>query len=120
MTTNDKLVATTEAPPHFEALWNNAEEITHKMYYGADTMQIIKDLEDQVARLRQIQESNVMPEIKLALKQQKLGEIIFTITALTKRDDINIYEHLQKEMLVNMDAYTPAGVAADSKPTPIV
>lgn len=78
---------------HFEFVWEKGEEISSKVLNNRE--KIISFLQSKITEYSNIKENKLQDEIQ----KRKLGEILFGLTALSKLDNINTFEVLQKEIL---------------------
>lgn len=81
---------------HFEDLWEKSENV-HK---GTDQDQqsIINEISMKLSLYLIIDEKDIPKEDKESLKKLAFGEILFSLTNLSLRDNINVYEVLQNTL----------------------
>lgn len=78
---------------HFEHLWEQCEE-HHASHKTDSSAEIIEELLAKVA-LYQVISSKEMPEEDMKkIKSHALGEILFTLTNLSLKDNVNVFEAL--------------------------
>ena len=85
---------------HFEDLWTKAEEF-HKNNSSIDSIEdIIEELVMKIGLYKAIdQRDEIKSEDKKEAKSRLFGEILLTLTNLSLKDDINVYESLQIALL---------------------
>lgn len=89
-------------PMAFEQLWEACEQISAPLYQQQSSSDLIKELNDLFANYKQLDDNLSMPkEVILALKRRCIGQLLFIITHLSAKDDINVYASLLEEMKLN-------------------
>lgn len=95
---------TNKQPIGFEELWNQAEVISNKVYKEQQPVDLVKELNDLFSNYSQLDNNVKLPdEVSKALKRQCIGQMLFIITHLSGKDNINIYSSLLEEMNLNKD-----------------
>jgi hypothetical protein len=80
---------------HFEKLWEQAEEFQKDGSANAGVQQIIEELMMKISLYKVIDAKTEIPEEdRQKVKSRTLGEILLTLTALSLKDNINVYESL--------------------------
>ncbi len=80
---------------HFEKLWEQAEEFQKDGSANASVQQIIEELMMKISLYKVIDAKTEIPEEdRQKVKSRTLGEILLTLTALSLKDNINVYESL--------------------------
>ena len=84
----------------FEALWEEAEQLTSKRYKHLSHDQLIKEITDLLSKYGKI---NMLGGSELigSLKNRLMGETLFALAALTLKDNLNIHPILQEQVIVN-------------------
>lgn len=83
---------------HFETLWEEAEALAvtaNKELGLAELANSIRDLLDSYIGV------DSKDEIGFLLKKKYLAEILFTLSTISARDNINVYAALKEELLIN-------------------
>lgn len=93
---------------HFEDLWEKCEEYHSETTSSDDSESIVKEITMKLglydAINRQVDSS---VEDKEKAKSRLLGEILFSLTSLSLKDNINVYEALQVALMHhNIDLYS--------------
>jgi len=93
---------------HYEELWEKCEEYHKESSIDDDAESIVKEITMKLglydAVNKQISSSI---EDKEKAKSRLLGEILFSLTALSLKDNINVYEALQIALMHhNIDLYS--------------
>lgn len=94
---------------HFEELWNKSEDISSKIHKDTniqDLLKIISNLTEDYKKLHLLEISpdvNAVlgerpEEIKSDMKKRYMGEIVFILTAISAKENINVYSSLQEEI----------------------
>lgn len=89
---------TDNTPPSFQQLWENAEEVSKKLF--DTTPPILVELVSQVSRLNEAF-ANKDSEDNKHLKARLIGEVVFLLTALTQKEDVNVYKLLSDQVFLN-------------------
>lgn len=80
---------------HFEKLWEQSEEFQKDGSANASVQQIIEELMMKISLYKVIDAKTEIPEEdRQKVKSRTLGEILLTLTALSLKDNINVYESL--------------------------
>lgn len=83
---------------HFEQLWEESEQLASKVHATNDVMTLINGLLKDYTDLSTLE---LPDEVKSSLRKRYMGEIVFLLTALSARDNINVYAALSEEMKLN-------------------
>jgi phage-related tail protein len=84
---------------HFETLWEEAEKLSEKMYGGTATEELVKLISESLTNYFETTQLD-SKEIADSLKNKHMGEIVFMITALSLRDNVNVYAALQEQCVL--------------------
>jgi len=80
---------------HFERLWEQAEEFQKEGSANSNVQQIIEELVMKISLYKAIDSKTEIPEEdRKKVKSRTLGEILLTLTGLSLKDNINVYESL--------------------------
>jgi hypothetical protein len=80
---------------HFEKLWEQAEEFQKAGSANSNIQQIIDELMMKINLYKAIDSKTEIPEEdRQKVKSRTLGEILLTLTSLSLKDNINVYESL--------------------------
>jgi hypothetical protein len=93
---------------HFEVLWEQAENFQKDGSANASVQQIIDELGMKINLYKAIDSKTEIPEEdRQKVKSRTLGEILLTLTALSLKDNINVYESLNIALQYrSLDHYT--------------
>jgi hypothetical protein len=84
---------------HFEELWEKCEEFHNKKPYNEDLSNIIDEV---VIKLNLIKIINIKSEIseedKHASVEKILGSVLFLLTKISVKENINVYKILLDEL----------------------
>jgi hypothetical protein len=83
----------------FEQIWEEAETINP--FKSDNLSQIIENIKLSLSNYNDISISSLPEEIKSSLKSKYMGEVLFFLTGISIRDNINIYVALKKEIEEN-------------------
>lgn len=79
---------------HFEQLWEEGEQLHNND--GSPTPTILDELLMKVNLYKIIDEKSEIPEEeRKKIKSRTMGEILLTLTHLSLKDDINVFEALK-------------------------
>ena len=92
--TEDKII-------HFEELYEKSEQISSNIHKNTTTEDLIKLITNLLADYKDINLSTITDEVKNSLKNRYMGEVVFLLTAISVRDNINVYAALKQEMNLN-------------------
>jgi len=85
---------------HFEQLYEQAELLSKQRNESRSTADIVKEISELLISYSETDAID-SKEITNSLKNRYLGEIMFLITALSQRDNINVYAALQEQLTLN-------------------
>ncbi len=89
---------------HFETLFEQAEKVSIQTNKSLNDEQILDQLLDLISTIKQYYKAEFAPEIKSALIKRSLGEILFFISTISMRENIDVYSALKDEIhLQEMD-----------------
>jgi hypothetical protein len=85
---------------HFEELWEKSEQF-HQANSSLDSVDdIIEELTLKIGLYKAInQRAEISEDNKKEAKSRLLGEILLTLTSLSLKDNVNVYEALQITLL---------------------
>lgn len=86
---------------HFEQLWDESEQLTSKVHAAKSNNEILNSILALLNDYKDISTMDVPIELKTSLKHRHMGEIMFLITSIAARDNINVYAALMEEMKLN-------------------
>ena len=89
-----------QSPKTFDQLWEESEQLSLKQYKDKPTTTIVKKLTELLSNYEKIEPLG-MVEIKTSLQKRYMGEILFLLSALSVRDNINIYPLLCEQIVIN-------------------
>jgi hypothetical protein len=82
-------------PMHFEELWVRCEGFHTDAALGTNVQNIIEELTMKIGLYKAIDSRTEIPEDeRQKLKSRTLGEILLTLTSLSAKDNIDVYEAL--------------------------
>lgn len=80
---------------HFETLWEQCEKFQKEVTANSTVQQSIEELVMKVSLYKAIDSKTDIPEEdRQKVKSRTLGEILLTLTALSLKDNINVYDAL--------------------------
>lgn len=80
---------------HFETLWEQCEKFQQEAAAHASVQQLIEELVMKISLYKAIDAKTDLPEEdRQKVKSRTLGEILLTLTALSLKDNINVYDCL--------------------------
>lgn len=85
---------------HFEELWEQAEKLSVKVFANQDKG-VIELITDLLEDYRNLIDSELPQEVVASLRKRYMGEIVFWLTSLSAKDDINVYAALMEEIKLN-------------------
>lgn len=96
---------------HFEKLWEQAEEFQKEGSANSNIQQIIEELMMKISLYKAIDSKTELPEEdRQKVKSRTLGEILLTLTSLSLKDNINVYESLNMALQYrSVDFYVRKG-----------
>ena len=81
--------------PHFEELWVKCEDFQKDAAAGTTVQSIIEEMSMKINLYKAIDSKEEIPEEdRKKVKSRILGEILLTLTGLSLKDNINVYEAL--------------------------
>lgn len=82
-------------PIHFEELWEKCEKFHQENSEGSSVSSIMDELMLKINLYKVIDEKKEVPqEEREKIKARTLGEILLTLTNLSLKDNINVFEVL--------------------------
>lgn len=82
-------------PNHFEVLWEKSEEFQKDATANISTQQVLEELMMKISLYKAIDSKTEIPiEDRQKVKSRTLGEILLTLTALSLKDNVNVYDAL--------------------------
>lgn len=80
---------------HFEELWEKCEELHKESNSDGDLQNVLDELLLKVNLYKAIDsKAEIPPEERAKMQSRTLGEILLTLTHLSFKDNINVYEAL--------------------------
>jgi hypothetical protein len=84
---------------HFEALWEKAEQLHQSSINGETDASIAEELTFKIDLYRDIAKKEGIPEEEMhALQSRLMGEILLTLTKLSLKDNVDVYQALSVAM----------------------
>ena len=86
-------------PITFEDLWNKCENLQQEFVENESSAQILEELILKINLYKAIGQKTEIPETELqTIKSRTIGEILLTLTKLSLKDNLNVYEALSIAM----------------------
>jgi|SRR5271166_4066630 len=86
--------------PHFEELWVKCEEFQREATNNVAVATIMEELMMKISLYRVIDAKTEIPAAeRQKIKSRALGEILLTLTCLSVKDDINVYDSLNLALM---------------------
>lgn len=80
---------------HFEELWTECEDFQKKVVSHSEVHHLIEELLLKISLYKAINARTGIPkEEAQKIKSHSLGEILITLTGISLKDNINVYEAL--------------------------
>jgi hypothetical protein len=92
----------TSANTHFEDIWCSAEKVSSKQQSEKSTADILKSITVCLDAYWELGSSSLPEEIKTSLRARQMGEIVFLLTAISERDNVNVWVALENELKLNV------------------
>lgn len=86
---------------HFEELWEQSEILTSKLHKNSTINNIINQISNLLNDYNKLHTLCLSDDVVSSLKKRYMGEIVFLITSLSHKDNINVYAALQEEISTN-------------------
>lgn len=86
---------------HYEHLYEQAEKLASQINKDISTGDVIDLISSTLGEYNSINISSLPNEVKSSLKRKHMGEIIFLLSVLSERDNINVYAALQDEIRIS-------------------
>jgi hypothetical protein len=83
---------------HFEQLWDQSEAHIAKTHAHTHTSELIVLISALLEEYKKLSSSDIPEEVKVSLKKKYLGEIMFYITGISAKDNINVYAALKEQL----------------------
>ena len=98
---------------HFEELWTQCEEFQKEALGDRDMPSVAEELTMKINLYKAITEKTKMPAEELQkMRTRILGEILLTLTGLSLKDNVNVFEALatalQYRTIEHLDSKHPA------------
>jgi hypothetical protein len=85
---------------HFEELWEKCEEFNSNNSYDESILDIIDELTMKLNLYSMIdQKSDISSEDKNIAKSRIMGEILLSITSISLKDNINVFDALHTALM---------------------
>jgi hypothetical protein len=86
-------------PIHFENLWTECENLHQEIVQDESSAQILDELILKINLYKALDQKTEIPETELqTIKSRTIGEILLTLTKLSLKDNLNVYEALSIAM----------------------
>ena len=86
-------------PTHFEDLWIKCENLHEDIVNNETSAQILDELILKINLYKVLNQKIEIPESELqTIKSRTMGEILLTLTKLSLKDNLNVYEALNIAM----------------------
>jgi len=85
---------------HFEQLWEQAEQLSVKAFAAQDKG-VIELITSLLEDYRNLIDSELPQEVVVSLRKRCIGEIVFWLTVISAKDNINVYGALMEEIKLN-------------------
>lgn len=86
---------------HFENLWQEAEEINKKSAPESGTDEILDELILKINLYKAIDKNKDLPN-KEEAKSYMMGEILYSLSAISLKDNLNTFKALQDSIILRM------------------
>ena len=84
---------------HFEDLWTKCENLHQEIVQNENSAQILEELILKINLYKALEQKTEIPETELqTIKSRTIGEILLTLTKLSLKDNLNVYEALSIAM----------------------
>lgn len=84
---------------HFEDLWNKSEEIAIHIHKDISSTDVLDHVKVLIENYQDLLTNEAIPnEVVASLKNRYLGEIVFLLTTISARDNVNVYASLMEEL----------------------
>lgn len=86
-------------PMHFENLWNKCENLHEETVKNETSEQIIDELILKINLYKVLHQKTEIPDNEReTIKSRTMGEILLTLTKLSLKENLNVYEALNIAM----------------------
>jgi hypothetical protein len=79
---------------HFEDLWEKSENFIKNNFSDETLDDIFNALNMQLYLYKELDKKEISNEERIKVKSHLLGEVIFTITKISLKDNIDVFESL--------------------------
>lgn len=86
---------------HFEHLWEESEKVISRSHKDKSTNELVVLITDLLEDYKKLDASEMPDEIKISLRKRYMGEIVFLITGISVKDNINVYAALAEELAMS-------------------
>lgn len=86
---------------HFEQLYVEAEELSSETYKDKSTSDLLEDISSICLAMKSVLDSSANEGIKSSLKNRFIGELLFMVTAITSKGDIDSFKELNTQIQIN-------------------
>lgn len=83
---------------HFEELWETCEKLYQNVGGKDDVSSIIEELSMKVDFYRSLEKKELPENEKAKVKSRIMGEILLTLTHLSLKDNLNVFDSLNMAM----------------------
>ncbi len=104
-------------PIHFEELWENCENLHKDLGKGDTVASVIDELAMKINLYKLLDgKTEITEEERQKIKSRTLGEILLTLTNLSLKDNINVFESLSIAYQIrNKDTLIPKELRLPNK-----
>ena len=81
-------------PIHFEELWTKCEELQQEISINESVAVILDELAIKINLYKALSQKEIPEQERETIKSRTMGEILLTLTKLSMKDNINVYEAL--------------------------
>ena len=85
-------------PIHFEELWTKCEELQQEISINESVAAILDELAIKINLYKALSQKEIPEQERETIKSRTMGEILLTLTKLSMKDNINVYEALSIAM----------------------
>jgi hypothetical protein len=83
---------------HFEEIWNKCEELQQEIVANESITSILDELTIKIGLYKALSQKKIPEQERESIKSRTMGEILLTLTKLSMKDNINVYEALNIAM----------------------
>jgi hypothetical protein len=83
---------------HFEKIWEQAETLSSQTHKNATFPSILDELKVVLQDIRENMQSSIDPDTKVSITKKLIGELLYIISAISVREDVDVYSALKEHM----------------------